>query len=554
MGEQTAVRGSTREPGEPGGAGTTATTGADRGVTAHARLQPSHPALICGDGVRTYEDLDERAARLAAVLARCGVGKGRPVATVLPNSIEPFEVATAAAMLDAPYLPLNYHLQAAELAYILSDAEVAAVVTHATMEAATREALSRSGIDAGMLIVEGGDAGDVRAENAADYESELIRAEPLEGADSGPGPELMFYTSGTTARPKGVVHGAMGDLAGRQAGMAAQAALWSWTSDDVYVMSGPAYHASHAGWALTALYVGATTVVTERFEARSFLEAIAGHRGTRSFMVPAHFIRILELPDDAREDLDLSNFTLVVHGAAPCPVAVKEKIMAAFPGTAFHELYGASEGGATKIGPDEWRAHPGSVGRPWPGVEIRILDEDGAPLPPGQDGAVYIRPPGGRRFTYRNDEAATAKAWRDDAFTVGDIGHLDDEGYLTITDRASDMVLWGGVNIAPREIEEVLFEHPDVADCAVFGIPDERDGEHLKAVVQLRGPATPAPATASPATPAPATSGTTTEDLAAFVRSRLASYKVPRVWELTDELPRDLNGKVLKRLLRQAHR
>jgi long-chain acyl-CoA synthetase len=493
----------------------------ERGVSAHARSRGDHLALVFGDDVRTYRDLDERARRLAAVLAQRGVGPGRPVATVLPNGFEAFEVATAASMLGAPYLPVNWHLKADELAYILEDAGVAVAVGHHTLEGEIAPAAERAKVPGGLLVV------------GSSYEDALGPVTPLD-LDSGPGPELMFYTSGTTARPKGVVHGALADMAGREAGMEGQVALWSWTADDIYVMSGPAYHASHCGWALCALYIGATTIITERFEARAWLQEVSRRRGTRSLMVPAHFIRILELPEEERATIDSSSFSLIVHAAAPCPVVVKQRMMEAFPQTEIHELYGASEGGATRISPDEWRAHPGSVGRPWPGVEIRILDEEGEPVPTGEAGLVYIRPPGGRRFTYRNDDAATAKAWRDDAFTVGDIGFLDEEGYLTITDRASDMVLWGGVNIAPREIEEVLYEHADVVDCAVFGIPDERDGEHLKAIVQLRRPLE-------------------TDELEAHVRSRLASYKVPHVWEVTDELPRDQNGKVLKRLLRAAH-
>jgi long-chain acyl-CoA synthetase len=492
-----------------------------RGVSAHARHRPDHPALVFGDDVCTYGALDVRSRQLAAVLSERGVGPGSPVATVLPNGFEPFEVATAASLLGAPYLPVNWHLKADELAYILEDAGVAVAVGHDTLAGEIGPAVTRSGLAGGLLVV------------GSSYEEAVHTAHPLD-LDSGPGPELMFYTSGTTARPKGVIHGALADEAGRRAGMEGQVALWGWTADDVYVMSGPAYHASHCGWALCALYVGATTVITERFGARSWLEEVGKQRGTRSFMVPAHFIRILELPDEDRAAIDTSSLSLVVHAAAPCPVVVKQRMMAAFPHTEIHELYGASEGGATRISPEEWRAHPGSVGRPWPGVEIRILDEDGTPLPAGTTGLVYIRPPNGRRFSYRNDEAATAKAWRDDAFTVGDIGFLDEEGYLTITDRASDMVLWGGVNIAPREIEEVLYEHPDVVDCAVFGIPDERDGEHLKAIVQLRRQLEIA-------------------ELEDHVRTRLASYKVPHVWEVTDELPRDQNGKVLKRLLRAAH-
>lgn len=493
-----------------------------RGVTAHAAASPDRPALVMGATTVTYGALDRRARRLASVLADAGAGPGRPVATVLPNGVEPFEVAIAAAMLGAPYLPVNWHLKESELAYILGDAGAAVVVGHAGFAGELAAAVAGSDVTCALVLVGG------------DYEPSIDSAAPLRGGDSGPGPELMFYTSGTTARPKGVVHAAMGDPEARRHGMEAQVALWGWRPEDVYVMSGPAYHASHAGWALCALYVGATTVITERFEARSFLGEVSRHRGTRSFMVPAHFIRILEVPEEERAAMDLSSLSLIVHAAAPCPVVVKSRMMEEFPDAEIHEFYGASEGGATRITPDEWRAHPGSVGRPWPGVEIRILDANGEPVRAGETGSVYIRPPGGRRFAYRNDEKSTTAAWSDDAFTVGDIGHLDEDGYLTITDRVSDMVLWGGVNIAPREIEEVLYRHPAVIDCAVFGILDERDGERLKAMVQLRHPVDP-------------------DDLATHVRESLASYKVPHVWEVVEELPRDQNGKVLKRLLRQAH-
>jgi acyl-CoA synthetase (AMP-forming)/AMP-acid ligase II len=494
-----------------------------RGVTEHARATPDRPALIAPDGpaTRTYGELDDRARRLAHVLRDLGAGPDRPVAAAVRNGLEPFEVATAAAMAGAPFLPLNWHLKAAELAYLLDDAGVAVVVGHADL--ADQLPPAGAGASGGLARILIGGAGG--------YE-DLIAGAPSDPAlDSGAGPELVFYTSGTTARPKGVVHAGMRDPEVRHASFGGQAQLWGWSADDVYVMSGPCYHASHAGWGLTALYVGATTVLPARFEAAAFLRAVERFAGTRSFMVPAHFIRVLELPASMLAALDVSSFSLVVHGGSPCPVPVKRRMMKAFPGTELHELYGASEGGATRIGPAEWLAHPGSVGRPWPGVDIRILSEDGSPKEPGEDGVIYIRPPSSLHFSYRNDPSATERAWVDDAFTVGDIGHLSADGYLTITDRVSDMVLWGGVNIAPREIEEVLFEHPDVVDCAVFGIPDERDGEHLKAVMEVRAPVS-------------------SEELAAHVRERLADYKVPQVWAFTDELPRDPNGKVLKRLLR----
>jgi long-chain acyl-CoA synthetase len=283
---------------------------------------------------------------------------------------------------------------------------------------------------------------------------------------------------------------------------------------------------------MSALFVGATSVILPAWDAREWLRIVERHRVTLSFMTPAHFIRILEIPQEERARFDLSSLRLVVHGGAPCPVPVKRRIIDAFGSTDVWELYGASEGGATRISPQEWLARPGSVGVPWPGVEVRILDAEGHPLAPGETGLIYIAPPGGARFHYHDDADKTAQAWRDGAFTVGDIGYLDDDGYLYLTDRASDMVIRRGVNIYPREIEDVLYLHPAVVDCAVFGVPDERDGESLKAVIELR-------ATVEP------------DDLRSHVAASLADYKVPKQIEIVDELPRHPNGKVMKRVLRE---
>jgi len=255
---------------------------------------------------------------------------------------------------------------------------------------------------------------------------------------------------------------------------------------------------------------------------------------TCSFMVPSHFIRILEVPETARVAPDHATLRIIVHAGAPCPIDVKHRIIAALAPCEISELYGMSEGGATRISMTEWLERPGSVGTPWPGVEVRILDESGAVVPTGETGMIYVRPPGGMRFQYHDDPDKTAEAWSDDAFTVGDIGHLDADGSLFLTDRAADLVISGGVNVYPREIEEVLHTHPEVVDCAVFGIPDERLGERLHAVVEVR---------------------TTVPDdaLAAHCREHLADYKVPKSFELVDELPRQPNGKVLKRVLREPH-
>jgi long-chain acyl-CoA synthetase len=341
----------------------------------------------------------------------------------------------------------------------------------------------------------------------------------------------VFYTSGTTGRPKGVVHGAF-DGRRAEAAQQGQIALWAWRTDDVYILSGPAYHAGPGGFVMSALFAGATSVILPSWDAREWLRLVERHRVTLSFMTPAHFIRILEVPADERARYDLSSLRLIVHGGAPCPVPVKRRIMDALPSAEVWELYGASEGGATRVSPAEWLAHPGSVGKPWPGVDVRVLDDDGNRRPAGEQGLVYIAPPGGARFHYHDDADKTAQAWRDDAFTVGDIGYVDGDGYLYLTDRASDMVLRGGVNVYPREIEDVLYTHPAVVDCAVFGVPDERYGEALHAVVELRTPVS-------------------ADELRAHLRASLADFKVPSEVEVVDELPRHPNGKVMKRLLRE---
>ena len=457
----------------------------------------SKPALILGDRVETFAEFEDRTDRLAVVLEQRGASAGVPVATVLPNGIEFFETSIAAAKLDAPFLPINWHLKADEIAYIVRDAGVAVVVDGA-------------------------------------YEDALASVSDAPARDRMAGPSLVFYTSGTTAKPKGIVLEGFNRERMRM-GMDGQVALWGWTADDVHLLCGPAYHAGPCGWTHTALYIGATSVIMPAWDAREWLRLVHEHRVTRAFMVPAHFIRLLEVPDEERASYDLSSLRLIVHGAAPCPLPIKRRMIEWLGplGCEIHELYGASEGGATKIGPQEWLAKPGSVGKPWPNIEVRVLSDDGSRLPAGEAGLIYITPMGGR-FEYRNDPEKTAEAWRGDAFTVGDIGYLDDDGYLFITDRKSDMVLWGGVNISPREVEEVLYDHPGVVDCAVFGIPDERSGERLKAMIEARG-------------------DVSVDDLTVFVQERLADYKVPKDWELVDELPRDSAGKVKKRLLRDAH-
>jgi long-chain acyl-CoA synthetase len=442
---------------------------------------------------------------------------------MLPNGIEFFEVALAASRLRVPFLGINWHLRADEVAWILADSGADVLVTEAALlEEATAAVAQVSGCR--LLVVGDG------------YEELIAEAGQRAASERLPSTATwmpVFYTSGTTGRPKGVIHGAL-DASRMGLAQQGQAALWWWTPDDVHILSGPAYHAGPGGWTMTALWMGATTVILASWDARRWLELVDHHRVTRSFMVPSHFIRILEVPASDRAAFDLSSLRLIVHGAAPCPQHIKREIMEALGPGEVWELYGASEGGATRIGPNEWLERPGSVGLPWPGVEVHLLDPQGQPVGTGQTGLIYVLPPGGARFHYHDDPAKTAAAWTSEGFTVGDVGHVDADGYLYITDRATDMVIRGGVNIYPREIEEVLHQHPAVVDCAVFGIPDDRDGEHLKAVVEVRSPVSVA-------------------DLQAHCRQSLSSYKVPSVVDLVTSLPRDPAGKVLKRRLREEH-
>lgn len=493
-------------------------------MTTWARTEPDRPAFFCGDLTLTFAELDARTTRLAHALAGRGVGAGDRVAIMLPNGIEFFEAWAATNKLNASVVLVNWHLKTEELAYILADSGSRVLVAHVDLEEHFAPALDATG--AAVLVV--GDTG------SRGYEPAIAAA-----SDDAPPVELealtapVFYTSGTTGRPKGVIHGKP-DPGAASRNMEGQLALWGWSADDVYILSGPAYHAGPGGWAMAALYVGAPTVILEMFDAREWLRLVEAHRVTCSFVVPAHFIRVLEVPEEERAARDLTSLRLLVHAGAPCPIPVKRRIIEALAPCEISEVYGASEGGATRITAAEWLERPGSVGTPWPGVEVHILDEDGHAVPTGEPGIVYVHPPGETRFEYHDDPEKTAQAWRDEGFTVGDVGYLDADGYLYLTDRASDMVIRGGVNVYPREIEEALHAHPAVVDCAVFGVPDERLGEQLHAVVEVRTAVTP-------------------DELRDHCREHLADFKVPATIELVDELPRQPNGKVLKRVLRDQH-
>ncbi|HMK62044.1 MAG TPA: AMP-binding protein [Acidimicrobiales bacterium] len=484
-----------------------------RGVAAIAAAEPQRLAVVFGDRRLSFAELDRLADAWARALAPYVQRPGDRVAVALPNGIEVLAAWHGVARLGGLVVPVNTRLTAAEAAYLVSDSGARALVhdgAQSAREAAEQTRVGAVGLEAALSQLESG--------------GPTPRPEYLESPVT-----TMTYTSGTTGRPKGIVRAAP-----PPATVAPEnpfAAFWGFRPDDVHLMCGPVYHTAPSAYALMHLVEGATVVVMARWDAPEALRLVEAERVTTSQMVPAQFIRILEAD---WQGYDLSSVRKVLHAAAPCPVPVKRRIMEVFPPGVVWEYYGASEGMATVISPEEWAAKPGSVGRAFPGLSIRILDEEGESLPVGEVGAVYISAFTGRGFEYHNAPDKTRSAWRDGYFTVGDMGWLDEDGYLFLADRRTDLILSGGVNIYPAEVETALLEDADVVDAAVFGLPDERMGQKVHAVVELRPGASP-----------------DAEALRARLSRHLADFKLPRSIEFVDELPREPNGKVVKSRLRQ---
>ncbi len=479
-----------------------------RSVAGVAASDPGRVAVVDGDRAVTFEELDRRANGAAVRLAELGVAPGDPVGMRLGNRAEWFIASHAIARLGAMFVPISPRLTPEETAYIAQDARMAVCFVDG----------------AGQFPADGVAIVDVEEPGFAPPADEPPREDFLNTA-----PTLLGYTSGTTGRPKAVERPAPAPAP--EATTSIVAAFWGYGPDTVQLVCGPLYHTAPSAYAEYSLWEGGRVVVQEGFTGERCLSLIAEHRVTRTQMVPAHFVRLLEA-DWASHDR--SSIRLVIHAAAACPVPLKWRILEVFPRGTVWELYGATEAMGTVISPGEWLLKPGSVGRPFPGLEVRILDEEGRQLPPGEIGTIYVSTFPGASFAYRGDEEKTAAARRDGFVTVGDLGHLDAHGYLYIADRRTDLIITGGVNVYPAEVENALAADPDVADSAVIGLPDERMGQRVHAIVELRrGAAADAGA------------------ISARLADRLADFKRPRTYEFVDTLPRQPNGKVLKWQLRR---
>ena len=502
-----------------------------------AEKDPSGIALVDERGETTWRELDQRANRLLAALRGRGLEGGDIVAVLSGNRREYFELLAATAHGGLVLVPINWHLAAPEVAYLLDDSGAKALLVDPRFADLAQAALAESTVQPDVLALFGeGDAAPFES-----YETLLGGGSEAEPDDQTQG-MVMFYTSGTTGRPKGVKRTV--DLGKpvdpnpmRTQGFCMMLGM---PPDGVTLLCGPVYHSAQYAFSYLLLEAGSTVVMRHKFDAAETLGLIDRHQVTNVHLVPTQFVRLLRLADDQRAAFDGSSLQRVLHGAAPCPPEVKRR-MIDWWGPIVSEYYGGTEGAVISvIDSEQWLERPTSVGRPLPMVEVRVLDPDGKPCAAGESGRIFIRSQMVQEFEYHEDAEKTASVHREPGlFTMGDVGFLDDDGFLHLSDREIDMIISGGVNIYPAEVEQALGDHPAVQDVAVFGVPDEEFGEQVKAVV------VPAAGSASP------------EDLAAdlisYCREKLAHFKAPKSIDFTDALPRHETGKLYKRLLRDRY-
>jgi long-chain acyl-CoA synthetase len=500
-----------------------------------ARSIPSTPAIMSSSGSFSFAELNGRANQLARAFRRRGLAAGDAVAVLCGNQVEFAETVFAVYRSGLRLTPINRYLTAGEVAYILSDCDARALVVDASLAAIASGALAAAPACRVRFVANAGrDSGELEGGS-----EDLAIARDAEDAADVLDPELgttMLYTSGTTGRPKGVQRSAAA-----AAGMLA-ANIYGYVEGggDVHLCTGPLHHAAPLAFSLGApITYGAGVVLMDRFDATETLRLIERHCVTHTHMVPTMFHRLLSLPAHVREAYDLSSLRYVLHGAAPCPVTVKQRIIE-WLGPIVSEYYAASEGIGSFVDSETWLQHPGTVGKPYTPGQMKVGDEEGTELPPGEIGLMWLRAPEGGGFQYYKDPAKTSSSYRGNYFTLGDVGRMDEDGYFYLTDRSANLIISGGVNIYPAEVDAVLLQHPAVADAATIGVPDTEWGESVLAVVELQAGV--------------AGSDELAAELIAHCRSQLARFKCPRSVDFVAELPRQDNGKIYKRVLRENYR
>ncbi|HEV8472150.1 MAG TPA: AMP-binding protein [Methylomirabilota bacterium] len=496
-------------------------------IGAHAAKHPEKPALFDGARCLTWRDFFLARNHLAHGLAGLGIGAGQHVVIYAHNGAEYLLAGAALRALGAIGVPMNHRLTQDEVAYILDDSDAVAVfVGDAFLPMAERVRGAASRVKTWITL------GAERRDWAVSLAELLTRGggePPAEPATVG---GSMVYTAGTTGKPKGALRRSLDPAAV----LPRLAALDCVDPAHVHLVAGPLYHSAPGGFAVYAHMVGNTVVVMPRFDPEEALALIERHRCTTTFMAPTLLKRIVDLPEAVRRRYDASSMRAIVVAAAPCPMRVKEQVVAHF-GPVLYEFYGSTELGVnTILKPEDVLRKPGSCGRAAPGVELAILDDAGRPVRAGSPGELYVRRYDGVFDEYYGKPQATAETARGDWLSVGDVAWMDDEGFVYICDRKRDMIISGGVNIYPAEIEDALHRHAAIDDAAVFGVPDPEWGERVHAAVQLRAGAT-----------------LSESQVIAHCRAHLAAYKAPREVSFHRDLPRDSAGKLVKRLLREPY-
>ena len=498
-------------------------------VALHAQSQPDATAQIEGDRSLTWRQLLERRNRVANALGKLGVSRGEHVIIYAPNSLEYLLASAATRAANAVPIPMNHRLVAEEVSYILEHSDAVAAFV-AGPYVAMADAVRRHAARVRLWVTL-----DAERRTWATGLDELLDQGSAESPPVDPAQGLggsMIYTGGTTGKPKGALRAG----SDAQITLAFMQALGMMHDRHVHLVAGPLYHSAPGSFALFAGLLGGTVVVMPKFDAEQALHQIDRHRVTSTFMAPTLIKRIVDLPESVRAAYDVSSMRSLIVAAAPCPMRVKEAALAYF-GPCLYEFYGSTELGInTILRPEDVLRKPGSCGRAAPNIEIALLDDDGRPVPTGEPGEVYVRRFGGMFDSYYKNTEATRQTERGGWHSVGDVAWVDAEGFYTLCDRKRDMIISGGVNIYPAEIEDALHRHPAVEDVAVFGVPDDEWGERVHAAVQLRP-----------------NQRLTADELRAFARRHLADYKVPREVSFPENFPRDTAGKLIKRLLRDPY-